>query len=111
MAVGYIAHAWRMRIAAAACDSVTTRLREALWNWDRHAADPLRCLLSDECCDVRVAAAGLLAEIGELRDIGMFADLLAMAPLPDEGPEERGALADAMEKLASRLQEPRSALW
>jgi hypothetical protein len=51
-----------------------------------------------------------LAEIGELRDIGMFADLLAMPELPDEGPEERGALAAAMERLASRLQEPNSAL-
>jgi hypothetical protein len=110
MAVGYIAHAWRMRIAAGAYGSVTTMLREALWNWDRHAADPVRCLLSDECCDVRVAAAGLLAEIGELRDIGMFADLLAMPELPDEGPEERGALAAAMERLASRLQEPSRAL-
>jgi hypothetical protein len=86
------------------------RLREALWNWDRHGADPVRSLLSDECCDVRVAAAGLLAEIGELRDIGVFADLLAMPPLPDEAPDERGALAVAMESLATRLQESRSAL-
>jgi hypothetical protein len=105
VAIGYIAHAWRMRIAAQVCDSVTTMLRDALVNWDRHAADPVRTLLSDECGEVRIAGAQLLAEIGELRDIGVLADLLAMPTLPDEVPEERTALAEAMENLAIRLQE------
>jgi hypothetical protein len=94
-----------MRIAAQVCDSVTTMLRDALVNWDRHAADPVRTLLSDECGEVRIAGAQLLAEIGELRDIGVLADLLAMPTLPDEVPEERTALAEAMENLAIRLQE------
>jgi hypothetical protein len=110
LAVGFIAHAWRMRVAAQAYGSVTSKLRDALVNWDRHAADSIRSLLSDECGEVRVAAAKLLAEIGELRDIGVFADLLAMPALPDDVPEERGALAEAMEQLAARMQASRSAL-
>jgi hypothetical protein len=105
LAVGSIAHAWRMRVAAQDYGAVTCKLRDALVNWGRHAADSIRSLLSDECGEVRVAAAELLAEIGELRDIGMFADLLAMPTLPDEAPEERDALADAMEHLADRLHE------
>jgi hypothetical protein len=110
LAVGFIAHAWRMRVAAQAYGSVTSKLRDALVNWDRHAADSIRSLLSDESGEVRLAAAKLLAEIGELRDIGVFADLLAMPAMPDEVPEERRVLADAMESLAARWQESRSAL-
>ncbi len=110
LALGYIAHAWRLRIAAQQYDSVTASLRQALVNWDRRAADTIRCLLGDENAEVRIAAAALLAEIGELRDVGIFADLLAMPPLSDEQPAERPVLVDSMEKLATRLNERRSAL-
>jgi hypothetical protein len=110
VALGYIVHAWRHSIAAQQEDGLATRLRQALVNWHRRAADPIRSLLSDENGEVRAAAATLLAEIGELRDIGIFADLLAMPTLPDEEPAERMVLAEAMEKLAKRLHQPQSAL-
>jgi hypothetical protein len=110
IALGYIARAWRDRVAAHKCDSVSYKLREALVNWDRCVADTVRSMLSDESGEVRMAAAMLLAEIGELRDVGIFADLLAMPLLSDEEPAERLVLAEAMEKLAMRLREPRSVL-
>ena len=110
LAVGYIAHAWRGRVAARRLDDVTVTLREALVQWDRCAADTIRCQLSDESGDARMFAADLLAEIGELRDIGIFADLLAMPQLPDEEPPERSVLTGAMEKLARRLHESPRAL-
>jgi hypothetical protein len=108
--VGYTARAWRERIVSQRDDCVVQTLRDALVNWDRRASDTLRCLLADEVGDVRMAAAELLAEIGELRDIGIFSDLLAMAELPDELPEERMVLADAMERLAMHIHDARRPL-
>jgi hypothetical protein len=108
--VSYVARAWRDRIAAGRHGVVTNTLRNTLLDWDSYAADTVRGLLADEIADVRMAAADLIAEIGELRDIGILADLLAMAELPDEHPTERVVLADAMEKLATHVQSTRRAL-
>jgi hypothetical protein len=123
-AVDIVARAWRMRVAArsealrdrtwlkgeedrsAAADEydrVTNMLRETLVNWDCCAADTVRCLLADESAQVRAAAAQLLAEIGDLRDIGIFDDLLRMSPTPDEEAGESAVIAEAMERLARRL--------
>jgi hypothetical protein len=107
IAPDYIARAWRERVAAMQHDAVTDTLRAALVNWEACAADTIRCLLADEISEVRMQAARLLADIGDLRDIGLLGDLLAMPLLPDEEPGERFVLAQAMENLAFRLRDDR----
>jgi HEAT repeat protein len=81
-----------------------------LESWEACATDTIRCLLGDEVSQVRTQAARLLAEIGDLRDIGLLDDLLALAPSADETADERPAFADAMEMLALRTRERRCAL-
>ena len=49
---------------------------------------------------VRLEAIDILGRIGTLDDIGLLSDLLSLPPLKDEHPDERAALARAMQRLS-----------
>ncbi len=60
----------------------------------------IRLRLSDASAQARLAAVEILGSIGDLEDIGLLSDLLALPPAADEAPEERAAQIRAMESLA-----------
>jgi len=101
-AVNYAVLAWRGRIEAG-CEA---DLRDKFeWFFTRPAvrmpsAERLRFELAAADFRVRLAATELLGRIGELADVGLFSDLLALPALGDEDPWERPALIRAMQTIA-----------
>ena len=71
-------------------------------------ADPVEAVRTNLCDSdplVRMQAAGILGEIGNLDDIGILADLLSLPTCPDEHPRERRLLVHAMERLSGTTRE------
>ncbi len=60
-----------------------------------------RAALADDDAETRMLAIDVLGRIGTLEDIGLLSDLLALPPTGDEHPDERAALAEAMERIAN----------
>jgi hypothetical protein len=98
----YAVLAWRERLAAGRRDAVTERLQWlfCLPQLAQRVLDPIRAELANDSPLVRLGAIDVLGEIGTLEDIGLLSDLLCLPPLEDEHPEERPALAQAMQKIA-----------
>ncbi len=96
--------AWSERFDAGICDDV----QEALTDYLRHSEEyellieKTRLGLANDAAAVRLHAAEILAELGNLDDIGLLSDLLAMPPQADEDPDERSALIRAMRRIARR---------
>jgi hypothetical protein len=67
--------------------------------------ETLRMNLCDADPAVRIRAALQLGECGDLDDIGLLSDLLALPVAPDELPREREALLYAMQRLAGESTE------
>jgi len=63
-------------------------------------AQKYRAELANSDAAVRLEAIDILGRIGTLDDIGLLSDLLSLPPLEDEHPEERAALARAMERIS-----------
>jgi hypothetical protein len=97
--------AWRDRVAQGRS---TGPITDALGARIRHpdnqprAAELIRERLADDSARVRIAASRLVAKIGDLDDIGLFSDLLALPKSDDEAPNERDAMTVAMRALAER---------
>jgi hypothetical protein len=66
------------------------------------AAELIRERLADDEAPVRIAASHLIAKIGDLDDIGLLSDLLALPESSDEDPNERDAIIGAMSTIAER---------
>jgi hypothetical protein len=62
--------------------------------------DPLRLHLADPNPVVRLAVLRLIADIGELDDIGLLMDLLTLPASSDEAPDEREAIRATIQKLS-----------
>lgn len=97
-----VVRAWRRRIVKNAVDDVTRLLTEYLLDEKRRPEklERLRMTLTDENARVRLSVIALLSRIGTLDDIGILSDLLLLPQLPDEDPNERAALMEAIERLA-----------
>ena len=65
-------------------------------------AELIRERLADDDASVRIAASRLIAKIGNLDDIGLLSDLLALPESSDEDPNERDAITAAMRTIAER---------
>ncbi len=101
-AVNYAVLAWRRQIEAGCEADLRDRFE---WFFTRPAvrkpsAERLRFELAAADFRVRLAATELLGQIGELADVGLFSDLLALPPLADEDPQERPAMLHAMQTIA-----------
>lgn len=97
---------WRDRVAQ---EKFTGWITETLAARIRHsdnqpqAAELIRERLADDNAQVRIAASHMIAKIGDLDDIALLSDLLALPPSSDEDPNERDALIKAIRDLAERL--------
>ncbi|MEK6249891.1 MAG: hypothetical protein N2C12_17025 [Planctomycetales bacterium] len=95
------AWAWRGRVAAGKRIDETTALLEDMFCHKKHrdeSAEQMRKILADDQLEVRLAAASLLEELGDLDDIGLLSDLLS---LPTEN-EERYALLHVMRGISEK---------
>jgi len=101
-AVNYAVLAWRRRIEA----GYEADLHDEFARFftrpaaRKLSAERLRAELAAADPRVRLAATELLGQIGELADVGLFSDLLALPPLADEDPQERPAMLHAMQTIA-----------
>jgi len=72
------------------------------------ALEAIRGRLCDANADVRLVAIVELGGCGNLDDIGLISDLLALPPQRDEDPFERHVLLTAMKKIVRRVgKQPR----
>jgi len=69
----------------------------------------LRFLLADPNPSVRMEVIWQIGETGDLDDVGLLMDLLALPKSTDEGRDERRLLASAIEKLSGTR--PRGEQW
>lgn len=98
---------WRERVKQGRLKGrITETLEDRLLDPDSQprAAELIRERLADENARVRIAAARIIAQIGDLDDIALLSDLLALPPASDEDPSERDALVTAMSDIAQRLE-------
>jgi hypothetical protein len=99
----YALLAWRDRLVAlSGPDEVANRLRSICLQEPMRptALKNLRPSLADSHAIVRIEAAKLLADLGNLHDVGLLLDLAALPPQSDEDPSERGVLLNSAEQLA-----------
>ena len=72
-------------------------------------ADPVEAVRTKLCDSdplVRIQAAVQLGEIGNLDDIGLLSDLLALPTCRSDHPRERASLLHAMQRISGTTQEP-----
>jgi hypothetical protein len=102
-ALKYAMVAWRARVEAGRIDQVTTGLEAYFCRPELRGrvGDRVRLRLADDHPRVRVRAIALLGAIGSLDDVGLLTDLLSLPPQDDEDPQERPALAQAIERIAA----------
>ncbi len=96
---------WRDRVAQGRSTGLITETLEArLRRPDNQprAAELIRERLADDDARVRIAASRLIAKMGDLDDIGLLSDLLALPQSSDEDPIERDAITTAMKTIAER---------
>ena len=101
----YTVRAWRERVVQGRfTDSVTQKLEARIQSPDNRAraAEMIRESLADDVAPVRIAATHLIAKIGDLDDVGLLSDLLALPESSDEDENERDALTAAMWTIAER---------
>jgi len=95
---------WKTRVLAAKSqdrvrDGIVTRISSERFR--EQSVQFLRECLGDESVNLRLAAIDLLAKIGNLDDISLFADILRLPP--DDLPlNETQAILSAMESIAHR---------
>lgn len=95
--------AWRKRVVQGrSTDSITQKLEARIQSPDNRAraAEMIRDKLADDEALVRIAATVLIAKIGDLDDVGLLSDLLALPESSDEDENERDALTGAMRTIA-----------
>jgi hypothetical protein len=95
--------AWRRRVTdGPAEDQLRKDMEEFFREQERRelVAEKMREHLAHEDSAVRLAATGILGEIGELEDIGLLSDLLSLPESADEHAQERPALVEAMRRIA-----------
>ena len=93
-ALGYAFLAWRERLEADTRDEIADSLQAFFCRPGvrERVIEKIREALANDHAPVRLAAMETLESIGTLDDIGLLSDLLALPPLDDEDPGERGAL-------------------
>lgn len=98
----YIVRRWRELLRVDRRDRGAERLRDFLCRLDvrRRVIEKIRAELADDSPAVRLEAIDILGRIGTLDDIGLLSDLLWLPPLEDEHPDERAALARAMQQIS-----------
>ncbi len=99
------ARIWRDRVAQGCSTGWITESLEAQLGFPKNqprAAELIRERLADDNAQVRIAASHLIATLGDLDDIGLLSDLLALPPSDDEDPHERDAIIAAMSAIAER---------
>ena len=97
--------AWRERVAQGKSTGWITETLEARIRHPENqprAVDLIRERLADDDAAVRIAASRLIAKIGDLDDIGLLSDLLALPESSDEAPDERDAITAAMRTIAEQ---------
>lgn len=97
---------WRERVVQGRPTGLITETLEArLLATDSHSRDAelIRERLADDNAQVRMAACRMIAKMGDLDDVTLLSDLLALPPSSDEAPNERDALLAAMKSIAERL--------
>jgi hypothetical protein len=94
--------AWRERLAAGHRDAVTGRLRQLFCQpaIGKRVVERIRAELANNHAAVRLEAIHILGRIGTLEDTALLSDLLSLPPLEDEHPDERAALARALQRIA-----------
>ncbi|MBE7464044.1 MAG: hypothetical protein HS116_11235 [Planctomycetes bacterium] len=110
-AVAFAHIAWRDRLEADSRCKIAEKLEELFRTpFNRpFAAEHLRGDLGVAHPETRYRAAKLLMELGDLQDVGLLQDLLALPRQDDEYPGERQALFAAMEELARKPAPPAAA--
>jgi len=101
-AVSYGALAWRRRIEAG-CEADLHDEFERFFTRPavrKQSAERLRAELAADDFRVRLAAIELVGKIGELADVGLFSDLLALPASADEDPRERPTILRAIQTIA-----------
>jgi hypothetical protein len=106
----YCYYAWRKRLEAGKRDGITDALerlsrrpgadQERRRRIREQIAQKCRAELASNDPAARLKAIDILGRIGTLDDIGLLSDLLCLPPLKDEHPEERAALARAMQQIS-----------
>ena len=97
--------AWRDRVAQGRSTGwITETLEARILRPDNQprGAELIRERLADDDASVRIAASRLIATLGDLDDIGLLSDLLALPASSDEDPNERDAITAAMRTIAER---------
>jgi hypothetical protein len=95
--------AWRRRVAdGPADDQLRKDMEDFFCEEERRelVAEKMREHLAHENSAVRLASTRILADIGELQDIGLLSDLLSLPESADEQEQERPALIEAMRRIA-----------
>jgi hypothetical protein len=95
---------WRLRVSTnASVDPVRHILEDHFRVPDmRHAAaEKVRAELASDDPKIRLAAISLIAQIGDLDDLGLLMDLLSLPQNEDESPGEREVLEQALWALRS----------
>ena len=82
--------------------SITRALESRIRRAENRSAELIRERLADDDAPVRIAASHLIAKIGDLDDIGLLSDLLALPESSDEDPNERDAITAAMRTIAEQ---------
>ena len=97
----YVVYRWCERLRAGQRDKGTRRLRDFLCRLEvrQRVIERIRLELANDSSAIRLEAVDILGRIGTLDDIGLLSDLLSLPPLEDEHPEERTALARAMQRI------------
>ena len=92
-ALRFALYAWRELTASHRRDAVWSVLDRFLSRPDSPPAiiEGMRMFLSDASAQVRLAASEILGTIGELEDVGLLSDLLALPVAADEAPDERAS--------------------
>ena len=96
---------WRDRVAQGSSSGWITDSLEAQLKLPQNqsrAAELIRDRLADANAPVRIAASRMIATLGDLDDIGLLSDLLALPLSDDEGPHERDVITAAMSAIAER---------
>lgn len=104
VALRHVVYAWRELAAADRVNRSWTVLHRFLARPDptELVIESVRESLAHDNGRARLAALDVLGCIGTLADISLLDDLLALPPAPEEHPEERRFLLQAMRNIANR---------
>lgn len=99
---------WRERLEHGEVEWAREALRPFLRRRELRplVAERIRPELAHHDAAVRLWAITILGRIGELDDLGLLSDLLALPPQDDEHPQERATLIRAIERISRSGEDP-----